>query len=216
MKREMPSRNLSCVEQVMNHTRKSRATDVREVEDVLLAHLGLVPSLDRPNRPYPNAALDLKLAERLGVEPAAIADWLAARHEKVEERLRWLNWQSWSSDNQIIASVQAVMDECAAELGREPLDWKEHVLSTSFGGEASPKGRASGRRGGDTTPNPRAKSPLRSATFLQGLTATGTNASLSLSSRRSSVQQEEHLLLVCKRDEAGAQARLLQTELERR
>jgi len=34
----------------------------------------------------------------------------------VEHQLRVLSWQSWASDNQIIASVQTLMDQCAVAL----------------------------------------------------------------------------------------------------
>ena len=35
----------------MGHVAKQGVTDVREVEDVLLAHIGLAPTLERKGRP---------------------------------------------------------------------------------------------------------------------------------------------------------------------
>ena len=45
----------------MEHVRKQGVTNVREVEDVLLAHLGLVPTLERTGRPASARDLDERL-----------------------------------------------------------------------------------------------------------------------------------------------------------
>ena len=44
---QMEACNEACMPEVMGHVKKQGVTDVREVEDVLLAHLGLVPTLVR-------------------------------------------------------------------------------------------------------------------------------------------------------------------------
>ena len=44
---QMPARNATCMDEVMAHVKKQGVMDVREVEDVLLAHMGLVPTLRR-------------------------------------------------------------------------------------------------------------------------------------------------------------------------
>ena len=48
---EMESRNQYCMPEVMAHVRKQGVTDPRELEDVLLAHIGITDDLDRPGRP---------------------------------------------------------------------------------------------------------------------------------------------------------------------
>ena len=53
---QMQARNPTCMAEVMAHVGKQGVTDVRKVEDVLLAHIGLVSSLERPGRP---ASMDL-------------------------------------------------------------------------------------------------------------------------------------------------------------
>ena len=47
---QMLTRNPTCLVEVMNHVAKRGVVDVREVQDVLLAHLGLVPTLERTGR----------------------------------------------------------------------------------------------------------------------------------------------------------------------
>ena len=95
----------------MEHVRKQGVTNVREVEDVLLAHLGLVPTLERTGRPASARDLDERLCARLKIDNVAeLSDWLAAQHATVERQLQLLAWQSWGTDNQIIASVQTLVD----------------------------------------------------------------------------------------------------------
>ena len=48
---EMEGRNQYCMPEVMAHLRKQGVTDVRELEDVLLTHIGITDDLDRPGRP---------------------------------------------------------------------------------------------------------------------------------------------------------------------
>eukprot|EP00964_Phaeocystis_antarctica_P161960 scaffold135247_cov145-Phaeocystis_antarctica.AAC.1 len=55
---QMQSRNQWCMAEVMAHVGRQGVTDVHEVEDVLLAHIGLVSSLERPGRP---ASMELDL-----------------------------------------------------------------------------------------------------------------------------------------------------------
>ena len=52
----------------MEHVRKQGVTNVREVEDVLLAHLGLVPTLERTGRPASARDLDERLCARLKID----------------------------------------------------------------------------------------------------------------------------------------------------
>ena len=99
-------------------------TDVREVEDVLLAHIGLVSSLERPGRPV-SMELDQRLCAHLKKDVADLASWLPAHNAVVEQRLSDISWQSWGSDNQIIASVQTLVDECALALGRAQPEWTD-------------------------------------------------------------------------------------------
>ena len=94
---------------------------------MLLAHLGLVPSLERPGRPA-SKKLDQRLCAHLGQRPqdaANLSSWLPAHSAAVEQRLNALVWQSWGSDNQIIASVQMLINECAVSLGRTQPTWED-------------------------------------------------------------------------------------------
>jgi len=43
----------------------------------------------------------------------------------VEQRLNFISWQSWGSDNQIIASVQTLIEECALALERDQPKWTD-------------------------------------------------------------------------------------------
>ena len=108
---QMQSRNQWCMAEVMAHVGKQDVIDVREVEDVLLAHIGLVSSLERPGRPA-SMDLDLRLCAHLQKEVADLASWLPAHNAVVEQRLSAISWQSWGSDNQVIASVQTLVGEC--------------------------------------------------------------------------------------------------------
>ena len=121
---QMQSRNQWCMAEVMAHVGTQGVTDVREVEDVLLAHIGLVSSLTRPGRPA-SMALDQRLCAHLKRDVADLASWLPAHNKVVEQRLSVISWQSWGSDNQIIASVQTLVDECALALGRTQPEWTD-------------------------------------------------------------------------------------------
>ena len=121
---QMQRRNPSCMAEVMAHVGKQGVTDVREVEDVLLAHIGLVSSLQRPGRPA-SMALDRRLCAHLKRDMAALASWLPAHNTAVEQRLSAVSWQPWGSDNQIIASVQTLIGECALALGRAQPEWAD-------------------------------------------------------------------------------------------
>ena len=106
----------------MAHVKRTKGvSDVREVQDVLLAHLGLV---DGFKRPVGSQGLDDKLAKHLGIARDALAEHVTKLHERMT-RLRCdeLMWQPWASDNQIIAMVQTLIDECALALGRERPAW---------------------------------------------------------------------------------------------
>ena len=70
----------------MGHVAKQGVTDVREVEDVLLAHIGLAPTLERKGRPA-SADLDQRLCARLQINVPELGDWLAAQHARVEKYL---------------------------------------------------------------------------------------------------------------------------------
>ena len=85
---------------------KQGVRNVREVEDVLLAALGLVPSLARPGRAASHA-LDMRAAVRLGTaaDPQAGLSWLEAHHARVWRRYAHLSWQPW--------------------LGPHPTQWKQ-------------------------------------------------------------------------------------------
>jgi len=94
------------------------------VEDVLLAHIGLVPSLERPGRPV-SIELDQRLCAHLKKDVADLATWLPAYYAAVERRLSFISWQSWGSDNQIIASVQTLIEECALAVERDQPEWTD-------------------------------------------------------------------------------------------
>ena len=121
---QMQTRNPTCMAEVMAHVATQGVTDVREMEDVLLAHIGLVPSVLRPGRPA-STELDRQLCDHLNMDLTDLSTWLLAHNEAVEQRLSAVSWQSWGSDNQIIASAQSLIDECAVALGRAQSEWKD-------------------------------------------------------------------------------------------
>ena len=96
----MPARNASCVAELMAHVKTQGVTDVQEVEDVLLVHIGLVSTLaqlERPGRPA-SAERDKQLCARLKkADNAEFGSWLVAHHAAVEQRLQILSWQSWGA-----------------------------------------------------------------------------------------------------------------------
>ena len=75
-------------------------------------------------------ALDRQLCAHLKKDVAALASWLPAHNTEVEQRLNFVSWQPWGSDNQIIASVQTLIGECALALGRARIDWAR-IIRTS-------------------------------------------------------------------------------------
>ena len=97
---QMPARNASCVAELMAHVKTQGVTDVQEVEDVLLVHIGLVSTLaqlERPGRPA-SAERDKQLCARLKkADNAEFGSWLVAHHAAVEQRLQILSWQSWGA-----------------------------------------------------------------------------------------------------------------------
>ena len=171
----------------MGHVAKQGVTDVREVEDVLLAHIGLAPTLERKGRPA-SADLDERLCARLQINVSELGGWLAAQHARVEKQLQLLSWQSWGTDNQIIASVQTLVNEGAAVMGREPPEWTENF---------QPSGA---RGGGDTATGCLSWLGKR----LGGLGRSGS---------QEPTTDEAPLLIVCAREESGSHLRLLQQEL---
>ena len=169
----------------MEHVRKQGVTNVREVEDVLLAHLGLVPTLERTGRPASARDLDERLCARLKIDNVAeLSDWLAAQHATVERQLQLLAWQSWGTDNQIIASVQTLLDQGAAAMGRSwPLEWKESVVADDE--RSSAKGLKK-----------------RVEVFRRRMSKSG----------QAPREDGGHLLIVCDREESGGHLRLLQQQ----
>ena len=183
---EMLAYNPTCMAEVMAHVRDQGVTDVREVEDVLLAQLGLVATLVRAGRPA-SVERDEKLCARLKkTNVTELGLWLAAHHDVVLQRLGVISWQSWGTDNQIIASVQTLVDECAVALGRARPQWKEHWTA-----------------GDDPLLlKEQAGAPLPLLKWLSSLRQ--------LSSLPAPTKDEGRLLIVCERAECGAPARLLQ------
>ena len=90
---QMQGRNPTCMGEVMEHVSKQGVTDVREVEDALLAHIGLVPTLEREGRPATSPELDRRLAKRMRTDVANLSSWLVERHATVEYQLKILAWQ---------------------------------------------------------------------------------------------------------------------------
>ena len=182
---QMESRNKECMREVMGHVKQQGVTDVREVEDVLLAHLGLVPTLERPGR-HASVDLDGRLCARLQIDVADLEVWLTAQHDRVERQLRILSWQAWGTDNQIIASVQMLLNEGAAVMGRGVPAWKENF-----------------KPGGETSAgNERSSSLRRLLSEKMFHNRQGKEPST----------DHGHLLIVCAREESGGHLRLMQQE----
>ena len=139
---QMQSRNQSCMDEVMAHVCKQGVTDVREVDDVLLAHIGLVSSLERPGRPA-SLDLDRRLCAHLKKDVAELASWLPAHNREVVQRLSFTSWQPWGSDNQIIASVQTLIGKCALVLGLAQPEWTDTWTSSARSGDARDSASAS-------------------------------------------------------------------------
>eukprot|EP00964_Phaeocystis_antarctica_P021627 scaffold12023_cov67-Phaeocystis_antarctica.AAC.3 len=176
----------------MAHVGKQGVTNVREVEDVLLAHIGLVTSLERPGRPA-SMELDLRLCAHLKRDVADLASWLPAHNEVVEQRLSVISWQSWGSDNQIIASVQTLVGECALTLGRAQPEWTDTWKS------------GANNSGASDTPSFREELSIQLSLGLLGYLCWPGQTPGSAGGQ---------LLMLCARDECGGSARLLQRRLE--
>jgi len=187
--------NPTCMAEVMAHVGTQGVTDVREVEDVLLAHIGLVPSVVRPGRPA-STELDQRLCAHLKKHAADISSWLPAHNTVVEHRLGVISWQSWGSDNQIIASAQTLIDECALALGRGQPEWTDAWEGTRESG--STQNELSGRT--SRTSN----GMSRHTRLLSCLCCPG----------QAPDDAAGRLLIICARHECGGLARLLQRQLE--
>jgi len=187
---QMQDRNPMCMAEVMAHVGKQGVTDVREVEDVLLAHIGLVSSLERPGRPA-SMKLDRRLCAHLKKDVAVLASWLPAYNSVVEQRLSVISWQSWGSDNQIIASAQTLVGECALAVGRAQPEWTDTWESSSRSSGAS-----------DTT-----RQGNHLSQRLLGCLCWPGQAANDAGGR---------LLIVCARGECGGPARLMQRQFGER
>eukprot|EP00964_Phaeocystis_antarctica_P008662 scaffold4690_cov64-Phaeocystis_antarctica.AAC.2 len=190
---QMQTRNQWCMAEVMAHVGKQGVTDVHEVEDVLLAHIGLVSSLERPGRPA-SMELDQRLCARLKRDVADLSSWLPAHNAVVEQRLSVISWQSWGSDNQIIASVQTLVGECAVALGRAQPEWTDDAWQS----------RARNSGASDRT-SIREELSNRFSQGLLGCLCWPGQAPGEAGGR---------LLIVCASDECGGPARLIQRRLE--
>ena len=179
---QMQTHNEWCMAEVMAHVGKQGVTDVREVEDVLLAHIGLVSSVERPGR-LVSMELDQRLCAHLKKDVADLASWLPAHNAVVEQRLSVLSWQSWGSDNQIVASVESLIDECALALGRDQPEWTDAWMARVTQSEQR---KGVGRTG-----------PMRWLCWPEQ--APGDAGG--------------RLLIICARHECGGPARLLQHQL---
>ena len=276
----MPARNPTCLAEVMEHVEKYYGVnDVREVEDVLLAHIGLVPSLERRGRPAAGAAadavdaaaaapsaagaalsppqevqreasrgvvhvvhavvkigrrtsrtarvlcndegsrtddeygawLDAKLARHLRRDVAGLGAWLEEKHATTVKRLEYLSWHSWGTDNQIIATVQTLMEACAAERGREALEWEEATParhSMSIDEEDSPEDSVEG--GGASGGGAPLALALTPKTMLGRLFRRWRGGGRGGAEKPAAA--EGQLLLVCAVEECGGPVRLMQQE----
>jgi len=182
----MQTLNPTCMTEVMAHVGTQGVTDVREVEDVLLAHIGLVPSLVRPGRSA-STELDQRLCFHLKKDVADLSTWLPSHNAVVEQRLSVISWQSWGSDNQIIASVQTLVGECALSLGRDQPEWADNW----------------------ETREDHSKRPNKRLGRLSRL-------SRRLSHWQAPSNTDARLLIICASHECGGPARVMQRELEGR
>ena len=194
---QMQARNPTCMAEVMAHVGKQGVTDVRKVEDVLLAHIGLVSSLERPGRPA-SMDLDRRLCAHLKRDVAELASWLPAHNKVVEQRLSFTSWQSWGSDNQIIASVQTLFGECTLALGRAKPEWTDPWASSARSSDARDSANVSGRA------SIREELSSHISCGLLGCWCWPGQAPSDAGGR---------LLIICARNECGGPARLLQRQL---
>ena len=179
---QMQTLNQWCMPEVMAHVGAQGVTDVREVEDVLLAHIGLVSSLERPGRPL-SMELDQRLCAHLKKDVADLSSWLLAHNAVVEQRLSVISWHSWGSDNQIIASVQTLIDECALSLERAQPEWTDTTWELGNQQGEENKGLSKG---------------LLGCLCRQGQAPSDARG---------------RLLIICAQHECGGSARLLQRQL---
>jgi hypothetical protein len=144
-------------------------------------------------------ALDRRLCAHLRKDVADLASWLPAHNTAVERRLSVVSWQPWGSDNQIIASVQTLVGECALALGRAQIEWVDTwgPSSRSRRSEASDRTSASDM----TSIREELNNDLG---HLNCLCWPG----------RSPSDNGGRLLIICAVRECGGPARLLQRRLE--
>eukprot|EP00964_Phaeocystis_antarctica_P071402 scaffold43563_cov69-Phaeocystis_antarctica.AAC.4 len=138
--------------------------------------------------------LDMRLCAHLKKDVADLSSWLPAYNAVVEQRLSLISWQSWGSDNQIIASVQTLVDECALALERAQPEWTDAAWQSSA--------RSSGAS--DRTSIREELSTHLSRGFLGCLCWPGQAPGGS----------GGRLLIICASDECGGPARLIQRRLE--
>eukprot|EP00964_Phaeocystis_antarctica_P133521 scaffold97735_cov65-Phaeocystis_antarctica.AAC.1 len=139
-------------------------------------------------------ALDQRLCARLNKDVTNLSAWLPAHNAVVEQRLSIVSWQSWGSDNQIIASVQTLVDECALALGRAQPEWTDDAWQSSA--------KSSGAS--DRTSIREELSTHLSQGLLGCLCWPGQAPS----------DTGGRFLIICASDECGGPARLLQRRLE--
>ena len=134
------------------------------------------------SKKHPGQLYDEKLARHLGRRVEDLHEWMSEHHRIVKDRLEMLSWQSWGTDNQIIASVQTLMNECHVEMGRPGLPiWVEKGV----------KARAMGKSVGDDE-----KSRKKSKRKSKRKTLAGAVE-----------EKEEKLLLLSAGEEGGSHVR---------
>ena len=236
MTEHMGERNPQCMFEVMQHVNRQGRQhddfiDVREVEDVLLAHLGLVPSLERPGRPS-SADLDKRLCARLQISVLELDSWLKVQHARVKRQLETLSWRSMDSDNLVIASVQTLLNEAAVTLGREELMWTsltkhntgllQRVSTQTKFARTLTAAAAVKILKKEPSARPPETSPTKAGgtSFSKGSFSRGPLAlSPSMRRRRASLTptaDDGTLLIVCSREETGDHLGMLQREFGKR
>jgi hypothetical protein len=144
--------------------------------------------------------LDRRLCAHLKRDVAGLASWLPAHNKVVEQRLSFASWQSWGSDNQIIASVQTLLGECALALGRAKPKWTDPWASSAGSSDASDKTRSVSDRA-----SIREELSSHISCGLLGCRCCWPGQAPSDAWGR--------LLIICARNECGGPARLLQRQL---
>eukprot|EP00964_Phaeocystis_antarctica_P057261 scaffold33864_cov71-Phaeocystis_antarctica.AAC.1 len=145
--------------------------------------------------------LDRRLCAHLKRDVADLSSWLPAHNQVVEQRLSVISWQSWGSDNQIIASVQSLVGECALALGRAQPEWTD-----TWDSSARSSTRSSTRSSGaSATPSIREELSIHLSQGLLGCLCWPGQALSDAGGR---------LLIICASHECGGPARLLQRRLE--